>query len=240
MRRRIALVLALIGLMSSLGLACTVPARPAVSFSWQNLRFPGNPSGALSGQTVTYSFKATNFPAGSTLSLQRLQGGHWITVNNASARNAGTSTVTPPLGRDHFRIVLSNFSGRVLAQAGLTLDVYDNFPFSTLFFIPRKHLDGYRSFDYDVRDVALGYKSSCLSFYINVNNESASPEVLRLEYTPPGSTVPTLENVSIDRAVGQYGIGKFVVPGTDWAITAQGADLYIEGVATCFTSDGRT
>jgi hypothetical protein len=230
MWRRIGVAVALTSLMFTSAVACAPAPKPTVSFAWQPFVTPTSgvfADGVPSGQNATYTFKAANFPANSTVTLQRLQGGRWSTITSAFAKKSGSGTTRPPLGRQQYRLVLADFSGKTLAYATRFLDVYDNFPFSTIFSVPRKHLDGFRSFDYDFRDSVALHKSSCLSYEIVVNNESPTPETLHLVYTFLGKTTPTVEDISIDRAVGPYSIGKFVRPGFDWSITAEGADLYI-------------
>lgn len=235
MRRRFWLMGALIGLMSPLAVACTAPPKPTVSLTWR----PPTSAGVMSGQNATYSFKAANFPAGSTVSLQRLQGGKWTFVSTAFAAKSGNGTTRPPLGRDHYRLVLQNFSGVTLASASQILDVYDNFPFSTIFSIPRKHLDGFHSFDYDFRTAVALHNSSCVGYTLIVHNESATREVLDLVYTPLGQKHSLGDETFIDRAAGQTVFANDLEPGTDWSITAEGADLYIEGTGRCFTSNGQ-
>jgi hypothetical protein len=243
MWRRVASVIAIAGMTFTLAVACTPPSKPTVSLTWQPFVTPTSgifADGVPLGQDATYTYKAANFPVHSRVSLQRMQGGSWTTVKTAFASKSGTGITRPPLGRNQYRLVLSNFSGTPLASARQFLDVYDNFPFSTIFSIPRKHLNGYHVFDYDFRDFAGIQKSSCLSYEIVVNNESSTPETLRLTYTELGRTTPTVDNIVINRNTGSYSIGRFTRPGSDWSITSQGADLYIEGTGTCYTSNGET
>jgi hypothetical protein len=235
MRRRVVSTALIGSLMTAAVVACGAPPAPTISFAWHNLDY-STIAGTKSGHVADYTYKASNFPNASTVSLERLQAGRWTIVNTAFAKASGSGSTLPPYGRDSYRLVLSDLSGKVLAVANQRLDVYDNIGFSTMYSIPTKHL-GSDDFDYQFRDMATMRSSSCEVLNMTILNAGATAERVSMTFTDQLGNPSHIEP-SIDPSKS-LGLIVSVRPNTDWSIATQGADLYVNAFGICYTSDGK-
>lgn len=117
--------------------ACTVPPSPTITWGFTNLPLAAPAPGVFAGDNASLTYTASNVPAGGQILLQKagISNGalKWSNIEPLNRVHVGVATLPrPPLGRNTYRLAVTDAKGKLVASANHTLDVYDEFTFSQL------------------------------------------------------------------------------------------------------------
>lgn len=217
------------------------------------------------GSTARFTYTTRHVPANSKLYLQRQFGllQVWRAVQTLKGLDGRTSTVALPIGRYHYRVAVL-VKGRLLATSGTeVLYSYGSVPLAILCKAPNTQTSlftpctpgtvqvGQRLFTYEMTsgyfanqfpsysNVLTFPANSCrrlsLAFGLNSNqsqtSDTAYVQILQTTLDPERASTP---QGTLGKLVAHLDSGPWYLQ----AATTNGDQVYFNGQATCWSSDG--